>query len=33
MGKVMKAVLAALGGQTIDGKVVSELVKRKLAGN
>lgn len=33
MGKVMKAVMAAFGGQTIDGKVVSELVKRKLAGN
>ena len=32
MGKVMKAVMAALGGQTVDGKAVNELVRRKLAG-
>lgn len=31
MGAVMKAVMARLGGQTIDGKHVSELVKRKLS--
>jgi uncharacterized protein YqeY len=32
MGRVMKAVLARLAGQTIDGKSVNELVRRKLAG-
>ncbi len=31
MGTVMKAVMARLEGQTIDGKHVSELVKRKLS--
>ena len=31
MGAVMKAVMARLGGQTVDGKLVSELVKRKLS--
>lgn len=31
MGKVMKAVMAALAGQTVDGKVVNELVRNKLA--
>jgi len=31
MGAVMKAVMARLGGQTVDGKHVSELVKRKLS--
>src|SRR5687767_9069452 len=31
MGKVMKAVMATLSGKTIDGKVVNELVRRKLA--
>jgi uncharacterized protein YqeY len=31
MGKVMKAVLAALAGKTVDGKKVSEAVKAKLA--
>ena len=30
MGKVMKAVMAELAGKTVDGKLVSELVKRKL---
>jgi uncharacterized protein YqeY len=31
MGKVMKAVMAKLAGRAVDGKVVSELVKRRLA--
>jgi hypothetical protein len=31
MGKVMKAVMAALAGQTVDGKAVNELVRKKLA--
>jgi hypothetical protein len=30
MGKVMKAVMAALAGKTVDGKAVNELVRRKL---
>jgi uncharacterized protein YqeY len=30
MGKVMKAAMAALAGQTVDGKKVSEAVKAKL---
>ncbi len=30
MGKVMKAVMAELAGQTVDGKTVNELVRRKL---
>ena len=30
MGKVMKAVMAALAGKTIDGRRVSELVKSRL---
>jgi uncharacterized protein len=30
MGKVMKAVMAQLAGQTVDGKAVNELVRRKL---
>ncbi len=30
MGKVMKAAMAKLAGQTIDGKVVNELVRKKL---
>ena len=29
-GKVMKAVMAALAGKTVDGKAVNELVRRKL---
>ena len=33
MGRVMKAVMARLAGQTIDGKVVSDLVKKKLTGS
>ena len=32
MGRVMKAAMAKVAGQTVDGKVLSELVKRKLAG-
>jgi uncharacterized protein YqeY len=32
MGKVMKSVMAGLAGKTVDGKVVNELVRRKLAG-
>jgi uncharacterized protein len=32
MGRVMKSVMAALAGQTIDGKTVNELVRRKLGG-
>ena len=31
MGTVMKAVMARLAGQTVDGKQVSELVRAKLA--
>jgi uncharacterized protein YqeY len=32
MGLVMKAVMAKLAGQTVDGKVVSALVKAQLGG-
>ncbi len=32
MGKVMKAVMAALAGKTVDGKRVNELVRAALAG-
>lgn len=32
MGKVMKAAMAQLAGATVDGKVVSDVVKRRLAG-
>jgi len=32
MGKVMKATMARLAGQSVDGKLVSELVKKRLAG-
>jgi len=31
-GKVMKAAMARLAGQTVDGKVISELVRKKLSG-
>ena len=31
MGRVMKAVMAALAGRAVDGKVVSDLVRGKLA--
>jgi len=30
LGKVMKSVMAKISGQTVDGKVVSELVRSKL---
>ena len=30
MGRVMKAAMARLEGQTVDGKIVSELVRRRL---
>ena len=32
MGRVMKVAMAKGAGQTVDGKALSELVKRKLAG-
>jgi len=32
MGKVMKAVLTKLTGLTVDGRVVSDAVKKRLAG-
>jgi uncharacterized protein len=32
MGRVMKAVMSALTGKSIDGKAVNELVRKKLAG-
>ena len=32
MGKVMKAVMARLAGQTVDGRLLSEAVKKRLAG-
>ena len=32
MGRVMKAAMAKLAGQSVDGKAVNELVKKKLAG-
>ena len=32
MGRVMKAVMGALAGKSIDGKAVNELVRKKLAG-
>lgn len=31
MGRVMKAVMGSLAGQSVDGKVVNELVRKKLA--
>jgi len=33
MGKVMKSVMAHLAGVTADGRVVSDLVKKKLTGS
>lgn len=30
MGRVMKAVMGALAGRTVDGKAVNELVRKKL---
>ena len=32
MGRVMKAAMARLAGQTVEGKTVNEIVRRKLAG-
>lgn len=32
IGRVMKAAMPRLVGQTVDGKTVNELVRRKLAG-
>ena len=32
MGRVMKAAMARLTGQTVDGKTVNELVRKKLTG-
>jgi len=32
MGRVMKAAMAKLAGQSVDGKTVNELVRKKLAG-
>lgn len=31
LGRVMKTVMTELAGRTVDGKVVNELVRRKLA--
>ena len=31
MGRVMKAVMARLGGRSVDGKAVNDLVRRKLS--
>jgi uncharacterized protein YqeY len=31
MGKVMKAAMARLAGQSVDGRTVNELVRQKLA--
>ena len=33
VGRVMKAVMARLAGAMVDGKVISELVRRKLGGS
>jgi uncharacterized protein YqeY len=33
MGTVMKNVMAKFGGARVDGKVVSEAVKKQLAGS
>ena len=32
MGRVMKATMTRLAGQSVDGKLVNELVRKKLAG-
>jgi hypothetical protein len=32
MGRVMKAAMAKLAGQNVDGKTVNELVRKKLGG-
>jgi len=33
MGRAMKAAMAKLAGQSVDGKAVSELVRQKLSGS
>jgi hypothetical protein len=33
IGRVMKAVMAKLAGQSVDGKAINELVRQKLAGS
>jgi uncharacterized protein len=33
MGRVMKAAMAKLTGQSVDGKTVNDLVRQKLAGH
>ncbi len=33
MGKVMKAAMAKLAGQSVDGKAVNELVRQRLSGS
>jgi uncharacterized protein YqeY len=33
MGRVMKAAMARLAGQSVDGKTVNEIVRTKLAGS
>lgn len=32
IGKVMKAVMAGLAGRTVDGRIVNEMVRRRLTG-
>src|SRR5205823_5226913 len=32
MGRVMKAAMARLAGQTVDGKAVNDLVRKRLGG-
>ncbi|MGH9310508.1 MAG: GatB/YqeY domain-containing protein [Vicinamibacterales bacterium] len=32
LGRVMKAVMSALAGRTVDGRIVNEIVRRKLGG-
>jgi uncharacterized protein YqeY len=32
LGRVMKAAMAKLAGQTVDGKLVNEIARRKLGG-
>jgi uncharacterized protein YqeY len=32
IGRVMKAAMAKLAGQTVDGKIVNEIARRKLGG-
>lgn len=32
IGRVMKTVMGKLAGQTVDGKAINELVRRKLSG-